>query len=85
MELKGMLDAGIIKDLKLQHHFMLQGAFKTADGKPVGKIEYIADFTYKKDGKLIVEDVKSEITKKNPVYVMKKKLMADKGFAIQEI
>lgn len=38
-----------------------------------------------KDGKLVIEDVKSEITRKNPVYINKKKMMADKGLFITEI
>lgn len=86
MELKGMYDAGIIQDLKLQHHFSLQGAFRTVDGKRIEKVEYIADFTYTNEsGEFVVEDVKSEITRKNPVYMMKKKLMAAKGYMIQEV
>lgn len=36
---------------------------------------YIADFRYKVDGVTVVEDVKSAITKKNPVYRIKNKLM----------
>lgn len=83
--LKHMLDEGEIKDLKLQHHFTLHGAFKTVEGEPIKKIEYIADFTYMKNGQFIVEDVKSEITRKNPVYVMKKKMMAHHGYYIHEI
>lgn len=83
--LKHMLDKGEIKDLKLQHHFTLQGAFKTVKGESIKKIEYIADFTYMKNGQFIVEDVKSEITRKNPVYVMKKKMMAHHGYVINEI
>lgn len=35
---------------------------------------YVSDFCYEKDGELIVEDVKSTVTK-TPVYVLKKKLM----------
>lgn len=86
LELKGMYDAGIIKELKLQHHFSLQGAFKTVDGKCIERVEYIADFTYTNEkGEFVVEDVKSEITRKNPVYMMKKKLMAAKGYMIQEV
>ena len=36
---------------------------------------YIADFTYNKNGKEVVEDVKSEITRKLPAYRIKCKLM----------
>jgi len=48
--------------------------------------KYVADFTYYKNGKLIVEDVKSEFTKKLPVYRLKKKLLkAVLGIEITEI
>ena len=87
LELKGMMDAGLITDLRLQHHFTLQEAWISPQNEKIGKIEYVADFTYKiaETGEFCVEDVKSEITKKNPAYIMKKKLMADKGYMIQEV
>lgn len=37
--------------------------------------DYVADFTYKKNGELTVEDVKSSITKRLRPYLMKKKMM----------
>jgi hypothetical protein len=41
------------------------------------KCEYVADFVYTRllDNKLIVEDVKSEMTRKLPAYIIKRKLM----------
>lgn len=46
------------------------------DKRVEAPITYKADFQYRlPDGKLIVEDVKSEITRKLPEYVMKRKLM----------
>ena len=36
---------------------------------------YVADFVYAEDGKKVIEDVKSLITKKNPVYTLKKQLV----------
>lgn len=56
-ELKLLLKAGEISDLKLQPRFLLQGSFKK-NGKTFRKIEYIADFQYIENGKTIVEDVK---------------------------
>lgn len=56
-ELKILLMAGEIKDLKLQPRFELQPSFKK-NGRTYRKIEYIADFMYLQDGKIIVEDVK---------------------------
>ena len=49
--------------------------------------KYIADFNYKtKSGQIIVEDVKSPITRKLPVYRLKKKLVkAILGIDIVEI
>ncbi len=49
--------------------------------------DYIADFVYTDaEGKRIVEDVKSPITRKNPVYRLKKKLMlAVHGIDIKEV
>lgn len=48
---------------------------------------YIADFTYLNErGEKIVEDVKSEMTRKLPVYRLKKKLMkAVYGIEIKEV
>ena len=43
---------------------------------------YVADFVYVFNGITIIEDVKSEITRKNPVYRNKKKAMKAK-FAIE--
>lgn len=85
-ELLLQLKAGIITDLKLQHHFTLAEAFKMPDGTPVRRMEYVADFTYTDaEGQFIIEDVKSEITRKNPVYAIKKKLMAGEGYKITEV
>lgn len=36
---------------------------------------YFADFTYIENGKLVVCDIKSKITAKIPMYVLKKKMM----------
>lgn len=68
--LKDMLKNKEITVLQLQPKFLLQDSFKY-NGKTEKKIYYIADFSYKKDGKLIVEDVKG---KKTDVYKLKRKL-----------
>lgn len=47
---------------------------------------YVADFCFVEGGKLVVQDVKSPMTRKLPVYVLKRKLLAAVfGIAIQEI
>lgn len=76
---------GQIKELKLQVKYELQPSFKL-NGKTIRAINYIADFTYLKDNKLVVVDVKSEITKKDKVYNLKKKLFQYKyGMDIVEV
>ena len=85
LQLRELESQGKIEGLKLQHTFTLQEAFTTEDGEKIQAIKYVADFTYYQDGIFVVEDVKSEITKKNPVYQMKKKMMADKGYHICEV
>lgn len=69
-ELKLLQRAGEIKDLQLQPKFLLQPAFKK-NGKSYKKIEYIADFSYYDDNKLIVEDVKGMETE---VFKLKRKM-----------
>lgn len=85
MELRQLETMGKISDLKLQHTFTLQEAFTTESGERIQAIKYIADFTYMEDGKFVVEDVKSPATRNNPVYRMKNKMMAEKGYIIREI
>jgi hypothetical protein len=84
-ELKQLQKAGYISDLQLQVPFVLIPS-QSKDGKVIErKMSYKADFVYKdKNGKQIVEDVKSEATKTD-VYRCKKKLMLYiHGIEIQE-
>ena len=69
-ELALLLKAGKIKNLKLQPRFLLQDGFKK-NGKTYRKIEYIADFMYEENGKVVVEDVKGKETE---VFKLKRKL-----------
>ena len=76
-QLKILWKIGEIKDLKMQVKFFLQ---PLTCKRP---IKYFADFTYyekQKDGSwlYVVEDTKSEATRKNRAYVMKKKLMFER-------
>ena len=85
-ELMMMLHAGKIGELRLQPQFTLQEAYTTPDGRRIRSIIYKADFSYIMDGKLVVEDVKSEFTKKNKTYRMKNKMMADRlGIIVKEV
>ena len=74
MELEQLQKLGLIKNLERQKKYVLQPSFKFA-GKTIREIAYIADFVYEENGKQVVEDVKSPITRKNPIYKLKKKMM----------
>lgn len=65
--------AGEIHCLVLQPKYELQGAFYHG-GRPYRPITYTADFQYWEKDELVVEDVKSWITKKQADYVIRKKL-----------
>ena len=81
-ELMLMEQAGEIKGLKLQHEFLLQGAFTDTTGERTRSIKYIADFTYYDSaGNWIIEDAKGM---KTDIYKLKKKMMAQKGYRIIE-
>ena len=69
-ELKLLEQAGSIKNLELQPRFLLQEGFRK-NGKTFRKIEYIADFQYLENGKIIIEDVKGKETE---VFKLKRKL-----------
>ena len=86
LKLKMLEKAGKIKDLKLQVPFVLLETFKV-DDRTYRKTKYIADFTYYDDkDKLHVIDVKSEATRKDKTYQLKKKLLAWKyGLEIEEV
>lgn len=73
--LKTLEEEGKISELELQKKFLLQEGF-TYNGKKERPIYYIADFYYfdKKLNCYIAEDVKSEITKKDKTYRLKKKM-----------
>lgn len=64
----------MIVDLELQKRFVLQESFKH-EGQTYRKIEYVCDFYYYDGLHWIIEDVKSDFTRKNPVYRIKKKLL----------
>ena len=74
-ELKLLQRAGLITNLKMQTSFELQPSFKR-NGKTIRAITYKADFDYMtKDGRHIVEDVKSPATEKDKVYRLKRKML----------
>lgn len=75
--LKMLERAGAITDLKYQVAFEL---IPKQDGERA--VKYIADFVYKENGKVVVEDVKG---KRTQVYILKRKLMLERhGIKILE-
>jgi len=80
-ELKLLHRAGEIFDLQVQPRFPLD-----VNGQPI--CAYVGDFAYRKAGQaaLTVEDVKSPVTRKNPVYRLKIKLLkAVRGIEVVEV
>ena len=73
-ELKLLERVGEISNLELQPRFLLQDSFKK-NSKTYRKIEYVADFKYIENGKIIVEDVKGLQTE---VFKIKHKLFEKK-------
>lgn len=69
LELLELEKNGDIKHLKRQVKFVL---LPKQDGERA--VTYIADHVYKYGEILVVEDVKSKITKKQPDYIIKRKM-----------
>lgn len=64
-----------ISDLELQVKFELQPSFVDGQGVKQRAITYVADFVYKENNKIIVEDLKSVATAKDSTYKIKKKML----------
>ena len=78
---------GEIQDLQTQYSFVLADSVKF-ESEPRRKpaVKYVADFVYQENGQMVVEDVKSEMTRKLAVYRLKKHLMKSvHGIEIKEI
>lgn len=83
VELKLMQEMGVIEGLEMQKKYVLVPKGKYPSGKAYKEISYIADFVYKYNGEVIVEDVKGV---KTAVYQLKKKMMAGVyGIEVQEV
>ena len=83
-ELRLMLKAGIISNLREQVPYELIPAQKNEYGKVVERaVIYKADFVYDEKGKTVVEDTKGVRTKE---YIIKRKLMLyEYGIRIREV
>lgn len=73
-DLQILQKAGIIQQLQRQVAFKLVDAV-ILKGRKKPALRYYADFVYIDNEKQIIEDVKSAITRKNPVYRIKLHLM----------
>lgn len=69
-ELYILIKAGKISKLTIQPYYILMDTQKH-NGKTYPKVSYSPDFRYEQDGETIVEDVKSEATKKDKTYRVK--------------
>lgn len=84
--LLGKVKSGEIWNLERQVKFELQPHYRNKQGKMEKAITYIADFTYYDSKGYHVVDVKSEITRKDKVYRIKKKILGyQKGIDIEEM
>lgn len=86
-ELIKQQDVGLISGLRRQVEFELIARQRRSDGSIERAVRYVADFAYRNSaGELVVEDVKSAVTRKNKDYVIKRKLMLrEHGITIQEV
>ncbi|WP_139851333.1 DUF1064 domain-containing protein [Acinetobacter pullicarnis] len=86
-ELQILERAGEIKDLQTQYAFVLAESVKfNSEPRSKPAVKYLADFVYVRDGRVVVEDVKSAATKKLAVYRLKKHLMKSvHGIEVVEI
>ena len=78
------LSLGMIRDLRLQQDFTLQEGYTTPEGQRIRAIRYKADFVYTvcATGQRVIEDTKG---KRTDVYMMKRKMMAERGYMIREV
>lgn len=86
-ELQILQRAGVISGLTCQATYVLAEPVKfSGESRAKPALRYVADFQYVENGKLVVEDVKSKITKENPVFRIKKHLMMSvHGIEIKEV
>ena len=75
-ELKALAARGVIEDFRHQAPFVLAPGVRFSDEKRAKPaLRYVADFSYKLDGRLVVEDVKSKVTAGAAAYRIKRHLM----------
>ena len=86
-ELQALASRNLIEDLRHQVPFELAPGVRFSNEKRAKPaLRYVADFAYRLDGRLVVEDVKSAITAKAAAYRIKRHLMmAVHGIEVKEV
>lgn len=84
LQLKAMQCAGEISDLKTQVSFDLVPE-QNVNGRKERPVRYLADFSYVRDGKTVIEDVKSSPTKTKEFVIKRKLVLWLHGVAVQEV
>ncbi len=87
IELRIMEKQGLISGLNVHPEYeIIPRQLSPAGNVLFRAARYTADFSYVRDGKLIVEDVKSEYTRLEKDYILRRKLMLYlNGIYVQEI
>lgn len=75
LELRQKLKDGEISNLVLQPEYDLIPSARVPHEKALRAHKYTADFQYVQNGKIIIEDVKSDYTRKDRTYILNRKLM----------
>ena len=91
-ELKRKEAAGSVRNIRLEVQYLLKPAYTdSSTGERYRAINYLADFVYEEkdengDFRTHIVDTKGGKKKgtRTPLYSLKKKLMADKGYFIEE-
>ena len=73
--LRVMEKTGKISDLVCHPRWVIIPAQKAEGRRSFKAAHYTADFSYIRDGRLVVEDVKSEYTRQEEDYKLRRKLM----------
>ena len=86
-ELKVLAARGVIEDFRHQAPFVLAPGVRFSDEKRAKPaLRYVADFAYKLDGRLVVEDAKSAVTAGAAAYRIKRHLMLSvHGIEVKEV
>ncbi len=87
IELLVMQKAGLIQDLECHPSYEILPKQETPEGKRnFLPVKYTPDFRYVKDGKTVVEEVKSEYTRLEKDYVIRRKLILyTLGIYVEEV